>query len=315
MSDDSAYSYWLGSLTSGGAHILFSLHGGEVHQIAVRGSGSFEPDLGELSASNSYVSEARMAPDGHSLLFASRRPLTGYDSLPVGGVCVDNDWGELPPGVACRELFLFNADSGKLTCVSCDPSGAPPLGSASFLLMSQAGLSAGPFTYQNSPITQDGHYVFFDTTDPLVERDSNGKRDVYVYDTEAETLRLISTGQCNCPSSFLNASPSGHDVFFTTRQQLVRSDSDDLVDLYDARVGGGIASQNATPPAECQGDACQPPASPPPGTTPSSLGFSGPGNPPVAHKAKKAKKHKKRRAHKKRAAQKRAAKHNRGGSK
>jgi hypothetical protein len=149
----------------------------------------------------------------------------------------------------------------------------------------------------------------------LVERDSNGKRDVYVYDSEAETLRLISTGQCNCNSYFLNASPGGRDVFFTTRQQLVRSDNDDLVDLYDARVGGGIAAQNAVPPAECQGDACQPPPSPPSGITPSSLGFAGPGNPPVAHKAKKAKKHKKRRAHKKRAAHKRAAKHNRGGSK
>ncbi|HEX3173467.1 MAG TPA: hypothetical protein VHQ43_04515, partial [Solirubrobacterales bacterium] len=317
VSEDGAYSYWTGidsAILGFKNHILFSLHDGEVHRIALREVVNEEPTLGEEGAPNalSKYTQARMTADGRSLLFASRKPLTGYDSVPAGDSCIEY-YGGMPTGAGCRELFLFDADSGRLSCVSCDPSGEPPLGSASFIEMSLPGVSAGPFTGMNSPVTEDGHYVFFDTPDPLVERDSNGKRDVYVYDTEAETLQLISTGQCNCISYFLNASPSGHDVFFTTRQQLVRSDSDDLVDLYDARVGGGIASQNATPPAVCQGDACQPPASPPPGTTPSSLGFSGAGNPPAAHK--KAKKHKKRRAHKKRSAHKRAAKSNQGGRK
>ncbi|HEX3174392.1 MAG TPA: hypothetical protein VHQ43_09270, partial [Solirubrobacterales bacterium] len=191
MSEDGAYSYWVG--VDGPTPILFSLHGGELHQIAVRGA-PFEPSLGEGGVNNGFeISQARMTPDGHSLLFASRGSLTGYDPHPAAGLC---EVFTTP----CSELYLFDADSGQVSCVSCNPSGEPPLGSASFISINQGGLSAGPFPYQNSPLTGDGRYVFFDSPDPLVERDSNGKRDVYVYDSEAETLRLISTGQCNCNS-------------------------------------------------------------------------------------------------------------------
>ncbi len=44
--------------------------------------------------------------------------------------------------------------------------------------------------------------------------------------------------------SFADASASGNDVFFFTDQPLVGQDQDSLVDVYDARVGGGIAAQS-----------------------------------------------------------------------
>ena len=37
--------------------------------------------------------------------------------------------------------------------------------------------------------------------------------------------------------------PIGNNVFFFTTQGLVAQDRDELVDVYDARVGGGIAAQ------------------------------------------------------------------------
>ena len=54
-------------------------------------------------------------------------------------------------------------------------------------------------------------------------------------------------------------------MFFFTRQALVGQDEDELVDLYDARVGGGIAAQNPPPPAApCLGEACHPAQAPVP---------------------------------------------------
>ena len=41
--------------------------------------------------------------------------------------------------------------------------------------------------------------------------------------------------------AFVDASASGNDAFFLTREQLVGIDTDDQIDLYDARVGGGLA--------------------------------------------------------------------------
>ena len=69
-------------------------------------------------------------------------------------------------------------------------------------------------------------------------------------------------------------------------------DTDELLDLYDAREGGGIAAETETARAECQGEACQPPVSPPNDPTPGSSGFQGAGN-VKERKASKKHKHKK----------------------
>ena len=225
------------------------LHAGELDKIAARVAG--DPNLGEGSTNNANDwSQARITPDGRRLLFGSRTNLTGYD--PSKEKCAENR-------DTCNELYLYSYDSGELVCVSCDPSGAPPRGDAGFLNVFAAGGAWDPARgYENSPLSNDGRYVFFNSPDPLSERDSNGKLDVYAYDSEAGTLSLLSSGQCNCRSAFLTASPDGHDVFIVSRQQLVRADTGDLLDLYDVRIDGGIAAQQALPAVGCQGDACQP---------------------------------------------------------
>ena len=116
--------------------------------------------------------------------------------------------------------------------------------------------------------------MFFDTGEALLSQDTNGRIDVYEW--APDTLRLISSGRSGHDSAFLDASADGQDVFFTTREQLVGADDDALIDVYDARVGGGLPEQENQP--ECMGDACQGPVSPPPalsGAGTGTLGGSG----------------------------------------
>jgi hypothetical protein len=114
-----------------------------------------------------------------------------------------------------------------------------------------------------------------------VAQDANGRRDVYEYDTVTGEIHLLSDGRCDCNATFVDASIDGSDVFFTTRQRLVRADVDNNADLYDVRVDGGIAAQNEAPPAGCEGEECRgPAASAPVFSAPSSASFVGAGNPP-----------------------------------
>jgi hypothetical protein len=92
-------------------------------------------------------------------------------------------------------------------------------------------------------------------------------------------LKLISTGTSPQNSQFVDASLDGSDVFILTRERLVGVDRDGDLDLYDARVNGGLADQNPNEPVPCQGDDCKPPANnPPPGDNPGTSGVSGNGN-------------------------------------
>jgi hypothetical protein len=78
---------------------------------------------------------------------------------------------------------------------------------------------------------------------------------------------------------------SGENVFFTTRDRLVAADQDDLIDLYDARVGGGFAAE-AQPPIPCSGETCQPPTPVPAEAASASQNPLGQGNykPPKCRK-------------------------------
>jgi hypothetical protein len=87
---------------------------------------------------------------------------------------------------------------------------------------------------------------------------------------------LISSGAGTEEAGFLDASQGGNDAFFFTSAQLSVTDVDQVYDVYDARVNGEPATLD--PRAECQGEACQPPAVPPAAQTPASAAFRGPGN-------------------------------------
>jgi Tol biopolymer transport system component len=227
----------------------------------------------------------RVSRDGQTIVFASRDPetarLTGHESAALGeGREVQN----------YAEIYVYNYDSEKLVCASCNPSGALPTGNAGFTanIYVDGFDSYGPteldYTdYKTRALSDDGRYVFFDTPDALVPQDTNGQRDVYAYEIPTGQVHLISGGTCGCASTFVDATADGSNVFFVTHQSLVRADIDSNGDLYDARVDGGIPSQNVAPPQPCEGDDCQGPAKTAPVfSLPASSTFAGVGNTPAA---------------------------------
>ena len=104
-------------------------------------------------------------------------------------------------------------------------------------------------------LSADGSRVFFETEEALLAADSNSVMDVYEWEREGAgscvrdgggCLYLISSGVSSEPSYFAQASSSGGDVFFFTRQSLVGQDEDELVDLYDAREGRRVRRAEST---------------------------------------------------------------------
>ncbi len=215
--------------------------------------------------------QARVSPDGKHLLFAARsgEGLTGYDH----GVC------EPVFGVGCHELYLYDAEADSLQCASCNPTGAAATGPATVSIKKEQGGSQVSRRL-NNPLSDDGRYAFFSTAERLVLADTNGVMDAYVFDSEEGKPHLISSGEHQSPSYFLDASFDGRDAFFSTRDRLSKWDSDIQTDVYDARVGGGFPEPPAPPPA-CIGDACQPAPTHVNDADPSSSSFAGPGDPRV----------------------------------
>ncbi|MDX6602313.1 MAG: hypothetical protein QOF13_1515 [Solirubrobacterales bacterium] len=261
---------------------------------------------------------AFLSEGGETLLFRSQEQLTAYDNEGVS------------------ELYRFR-EGEPITCISCAPSGEAPEGRPTLGSIKPAALrSVEPAILASRNLSADGERAFFETSEALASSDTNGEggcppvgtelqefpacQDVYEWEapgsgscTEGSPsysplnggcLYLISTGKDDYASFFADASASGDDVFFFTREGLVGQDEDELLDAYDARVGGGIAAQSPVAVLPCGStEACHGPIPAPPAEgQPSSQAFVGPGNEvakPVHKKAKKHKKHQvKKRKHK-----------------
>jgi hypothetical protein len=278
--------------TRDGSEALFVWHDGTVRYVASHSDTNWG-QAGRLKGT-----EFRVDRSGLQATFTAdderAAEESGYeDNLAFVEQCVVNIGGKFPP---CHEVYVYDYTTNKLACASCDPTGAAPLGTSGFAaehgIDNAFGFASSSYSrtqYLNNAITEDGRYVFFDTVDALVPRDTNNRRDVYEYDTVTGQVHLISSGTCACDSLFVDASPDGKNVFFVTQQQLVRADVDTNADLYDARVDGGIEAQNSVPPAPCEGDDCQGPAGEVEAfAPPSSATFAGPGNtsPPAGQTTK-----------------------------
>ena len=230
---------------------------------------------------------ARVTPDGGAVTFLSTAPLTGFDNT------------DAQSGEADREVFLYDAGADHLRCVSCNPSGVRPRGKAVFQRFDSwtaAQIPGASYSLHESHVlSSDGDRLFFESFEGLDPRDTNETQDVYEwlalgsggceegdssFSPEAGgCIALISSGTDPRVSKFIDASADGTDVFIRTVADLVPDDSE-YIDIYDARIGGGLASQHqvATPPCEgegCRGAGSTVPATPPPGTP----SFQGPGNP------------------------------------
>lgn len=263
-------------------------------------SGPNDASNGELGEPTSSIAgfatkrQSRVSPDGLHAAFTSADPalaeeVANYDNLDAAS------------GRPNREIYLYDAIEESLICASCNPSGARPAGRAVEKFTPNpdthvwaAARLPGWVTslHPGSLLSADGSTLFFESFEPLVPRDSNGRADVYEWEavqgsaTEAKAqcleeiggelflpasggcLSLISSGQGSGEAELIDATPDGRDVFFFTNANLVPQDTD-FQDIYDARAGGGFPPPS--PPApECEGDACQAAPTPPGDPTPAS---------------------------------------------
>ncbi len=247
---------------------------------------------------NSAFLTARVSPNGRYLAFMSSAAPTGYDNRDQSSAQHD------------EEVYLYDSTESSLRCVSCNPSGARPsgvldtveAGEGVGLLVDRREVWVGHYLAGNIPgwtaqaltsalyqpryLLNNGR-LFFNSPDHLVPQASNDKENVYEYEPsglgscESPTggcVSLLSSGSSGKESAFLEATPSGSDVFFLTVSQLLPQDTDTAFDIYDARVCTGN-SPCLTPPSPappgCSSEAgCRPAPMP----QPAPIGPSGTAN-------------------------------------
>jgi DNA-binding beta-propeller fold protein YncE len=138
---------------------------------------------------------AASSPNGRYLAFMSQRSLTGYDNRDAAS------------GQRDEEVFVYDAAGDRLTCASCDPSGARPAGeldedpsepeAPKLRVVDPAGLWSGHwlaasltlphsmelgYAISQPRFVLDNGRVFFNAIAPAVPADSNGAWDVYEYE-------------------------------------------------------------------------------------------------------------------------------------
>ncbi len=266
-----------------------------------KGTGlTFVVTLGGTSAGSAFFADrrtfehdallhsARVSADGERLVFASQANLTGADNA------------ELHSADPTLQVFMFDATTDTLRCISCNGTGSRPIGSRTRQSGERAEETSSGFIrgwnynlHASRSISADGDKVFFESYDRLAAADINGVGDVYewqaggagectqespIWNEAADgCVSLLTSGKETHSSELIDASESGEDVFIRTRERLLPSDGDDNFDIYDVRVDGGFAEPVSTD--LCEGDECQGPvAAPPPGSGPSTTN-PGSGNP------------------------------------
>jgi hypothetical protein len=215
---------------------------------------------------------ARVAANGN-LAFLSAASLTGADTGSQ------------------TQAYLYSPATGQLTCASCNPLGARPLGPSR--IPGAAPNGSSPHPYKPRVLSAAGNRLFFDSRDSLALADTNDDWDAYEWEAQGVgsclspggCVALISSGKAEGGASFVDASASGEEAFFLTDGSLVAEDPG-AVDLYVARVGGGFPSPPV--PIACLGDACQPIPGEPDDPGAGTASYRAEGNPPLVFaKAKK----------------------------
>jgi hypothetical protein len=247
-----------------GKNNLYAWINGQTQFIAqLSSTDGFSRFLGDWAASP-VLRTAEASSDGRWLAFQSISSLTGYENAGY------------------TEAFVYDSQTHDLTCASCNPGGSRPVGPTTL----RTDYNAKGYLRQPRYLTDDGRLIF-DSSDRLVPGDTNGKvEDVYEFEPagvggcagSGHCVSLVSAGRGSADSNFLAMNegtggvPAGADIFFTTRDKLVKADTDELVDLYDAKVGGGLPELQS--PGECSGEACQAPTAVPSQLPPSSMSIT-----------------------------------------
>ena len=182
-----------------------------------------------------YVT-ARLSPKGQYLAFMSSVGLTGYDNVDQNS------------GAHDEEVYLYESRSGHLACVSCNPTGARPVGvfdtlisgegaglvvdrrrvwEGHWLAASVPGWTAQSLTsalYQSRYLSDEGR-LFFDSADALVPQVTAGTREEEVqgskrpvgvenvYEYEPGGVGSCEAGSGGCVSLISSGSSSRESAF------------------------------------------------------------------------------------------------------
>jgi hypothetical protein len=233
--------------------------------------------------------------EGSHLLFIDRAQLTSYKNE-----------GHM-------EAYLYDAHTGNVTCISCNPTGLTPLeqelepeqGNAQLIGPETPDTAELNFLGSSSPlVSEDGTRAVFETTEALVPQDVNGVDDVYEWEqldtggctrssaTFSEVndgcLYMLSPGvggETGTPEATNNADiPGTHlasasnnlgDIYLQSDEPLLPG-LDNAAHLYDVRVDGGFPYTPAS--HGCEPGQCKAATESPLFSEPASIAFSGAGN-------------------------------------
>jgi hypothetical protein len=312
-SEDGSYVYFAAAgglgLSQPGACPVGGESPGELCNVYVRHEGVTRHVVGlsqedkavwQQGQSGLIEQPVRVSPDGRWLAFLSHRDLTGYDNRPG----VPNQCTTQESPVPCPEVYLYDQSVGTLSCASCDPTGARPLGGAS--VPGWTSSLRGPGYYQPRYLSNEGR-LLFNSSDALVPKDVSGQSEVFEYEPQgapqsapestrcgpaavsgsevfkpggsflvegskgtegAGCVALISNGTAAEGSQFLETSETGGDVFFLTTEKVLPQDTDSAHDVYDAHectTASPCISPATPPPPPCDTEAsCKAPPTPQP---------------------------------------------------
>jgi hypothetical protein len=249
-----------------------------IARISDEDSPDFEAFLGDLGRLT-----ARVSPNGRYLAFMSERSLTGYDNRDVNSGQLD------------EEVYLYDSQTNRLACASCNPSGQRPLGVLDKSLEDDEGegllvdrpeiwatsqIDDDPWlagsvpgwdtqsrqsaVYQDRYLLDDGR-LFFNSSDALVPQDTNGKEDVYEYEPTGignctESSPTFSSKSSGCVSLISSGTSEKESDFLDASQN-----GSDVFFLTSAQlVKGAEANFSVYDAHECTSESkCPPPESSP----------------------------------------------------
>jgi hypothetical protein len=314
---DGSRVYTSPGVFSGGDISLYE--NGTVKPLPIPAEGmAYSGELGNLPPTSNAENRPAVSPDGSRLVFVDSKNLTSYDSK------------------GHDEVYMYDATSGSIACISCNPDGSSPE-KGSGLIVGVGKGEAGPADPQGAfvpniypAVSSDDAHVFFNSQEGLVPQDTNGLNDAYEWEpagtgtcgtsntnysqVSGGCVYLLSSGTGSNGSWVAGSSEDGSNVFIATNDSLTPQVVEVSQEIYDARIDGGFPYTQ--PEYGCGSGQCQGPQTPAPPllAPPPSATFVGVGNPTpeagtrIKAKSKKPAKHKKKHRGKRRKANKRTGK-------
>lgn len=120
-----------------------------------------------------------------------------------------------------QDIFLFDRGTGQIKCLSLNPQG-----------------ETGDWKSESPAISADGRYVAFaSSAEDLVPGDTNDRADIFVYDTETDSLELVSTSLNGAAASDHSYTPSlssdgRYVAFCSIAGNLVEGDTNGTEDIF-----------------------------------------------------------------------------------